>query len=144
MKTNLFKLLAVIAVIAITDSTSVFAQKKPMKVESKAESVAKKEVDDLKRPTNSKTPKPEPKSRGDVYGPDYSDIIVDNFTGYYIDIYVDNEYRGTLSPWDKKTTWAVPGRTKLYAKAVFDDGSYKYWGPSMVNAGYEYTWSLNP
>lgn len=142
MKNLVLKVVAVCTFFLVANALQVSAQRKPISVESKAESTVKKEIDDLKKPTNSKTPKPEVKSRGDVYGPDYSDIIIDNNTGYYMDIYVDGEFRGTVNPWDERTTWAVPGRTKLYAKAVFDDGSYKYWGPSTVNSGYEYTWKL--
>ncbi|MEO5945247.1 MAG: hypothetical protein ABIP79_00410 [Chitinophagaceae bacterium] len=99
----------------------------------------------LKRPVNSKgKPAMEDKSRGDVYGPDYSDVVIDNWTGYYLDIYVNGDYRGTVAPWEKKVTWGIPGTNRLYAKAVFDDGSYLYWGPKATYTGYQYTWKLNP
>lgn len=102
-------------------------------------------VDALQKPGNDKdNPVMEDKSRGDLYGPNYSDVIIDNWTGYYLDIYVNGNYRGTVSPWDKKTTWAIPGTNKLYAKAVFNDGSYLYWGPKTTYTGYQYSWQLNP
>lgn len=114
-------------------------------IDSKAMSTPNAVVDGLQKATNVKdSPVMENKDRGDVYGSNYSDIVIDNWTGYYIDIYVDNSYRGTVSPWDKKVTWAIPGTTKLYAKAVFGDGSYLYWGPSSTYTGYSYTWKLNP
>ena len=116
--------------------------KKKQTIEAKAISVPTDKVTALNRPANEKNPKPEAKTRGDVYGSNYSDIIVDNYTGYSIDIYVDGSYRGTIAPYDKKVTWAVPGNTRLYAKATFDDGSYLYWGPSVTYTGYEYTWKL--
>jgi hypothetical protein len=118
-------------------------QRKNQTIVSKAKSAPSNEVSALNRPANEKKPKPEAKKRGDVYGANYSDIVVDNYTGYSIDIYVDGSYRGTIAPYDKKVTWAVPGTTRLYAKAVFDDGSYLYWGPTVTYTGYEYTWTLN-
>jgi hypothetical protein len=125
---------------------SVFAQKKSPKkkqsVETKAVSAPSAEAGTLVRPANEKNPKPQAKARGDVYGSNYSDIIVDNYTGYSIDIYVDGSFRGTIGAYDKKVTWAVPGNTRLYAKAVFNDGSYLYWGPLVTYTGYEYTWRL--
>lgn len=125
---------------------SVLAQQKTQKkkktIEAKALSTPTAEVTALNKPTNERNPKPEAKTRGDVYGADYSDINVVNYTGYSIDIYVNGSYRGTIAAYDKKVTWAVPGNTQLYAKAVFNDGSYLYWGPTVTYTGYEYTWSL--
>jgi len=112
-------------------------------VSSKSISTADSKVDGLKRPGNDKgKPAADNSTRGPVYGPNYSDVVVDNWTGYYLDIYVNGNYRGTVSPWDKRVTWAIPGTNTLYAKAVFNDGSYIYWGPVSTYTGYEYTWKL--
>lgn len=125
------------------------AQKADLKketIESKAMSGPNKEVDALKRPVNDKN-KPESapkKAFGEVYGSDYSDVVIDNWTGYYIDIYVNGNYRGTISPYAEQVTWAIPGRNTLYAKATFRDGSSLYWGPRTTITGYSYTWKLNP
>jgi hypothetical protein len=139
---------ALLLVVGMMFTTVAVAQKtdrKPQTIDSKASTTKSDKIDKLKKPGNSKSGGPkESKSRGDVYGPDYSDIVVDNYTEWYIDIYVDGEYRGTLAPWDRKVTWAIPGNTELYAKAEFDDGSYLYWGPSTTRTGYEYTWNLKP
>lgn len=125
---------------------TAFSQSTPVKkkktIEVKASSQPSEEVAALTKPANEKNPKPESKSRGDEYGPNYSDIIVDNWCGYSIDIYVDSKYRGTVGPYDKKVTWAIPGNTRLYAKATFSDGSYLYWGPVVTLTEYEYTWKL--
>jgi hypothetical protein len=75
---------------------------------------------------------------------EYSDVVIDNWTDHNIDIYINGNYRGSIAPWDKRVTWAIPGNNKLYAKAVFRDGSYKYWGPRNTTTGYNYTWKLNP
>lgn len=120
--------------------------KKKETITAKAMTEKNEAVDALKRPENDKAnPTPKPAStRGDVYGANYSDIIVSNLTGYTIDVYVDGNYRGTIAPYDRRVTWAVPGNTVLYAKAPFSDGSYYYWGPTTVKTGYQYTWTLNP
>ena len=146
-KTIISKLVMLTALFTfLIVGNSVIAQQKTSKkkktIEAKANSAPSNEVAALKRPANEKNPKPEIKTRGDVYGSNYSDIIIDNYTGYSIDIYVDGSFRGTIAPYDKKVTWAVPGNTSLYGKAVFDDGSYLYWGPYTPYTGYEYTWNL--
>ncbi|MFZ9388658.1 MAG: hypothetical protein ACO25B_12330 [Chitinophagaceae bacterium] len=114
-------------------------------INSKPESKPDPKVAGLQRPVNNKNKPAAPStSRGEVYGPNYSDVVVDNWTGYYIDIYVNGNYRGTVSPYDKRVTWAIPGTNTLYGKAVFNDGSYLYWGPKVTATGYTYTWKLNP
>lgn len=143
---NLSTLLMMIGAFVVC-SLTVSAQEKDRKqetIESKRNTEKSTEIESLSKPSNSKTPVAEPRSRGDVYGADYCDVVVDNYTGWYIDIYVDNEYRGTIAPYDRRVTWAVKGNTKLYGKAEFDDGSYYYWGPSYVEADYEYTLNLHP
>src|SRR5258708_5974349 len=146
-KTIISKLVMLTALFTfLIMGNSVIAQQKTSKkkktIEAKANAAPSNEVAALKRPANEKNPKPETKTRGDVYGSNYSDIIIDNYTGYSIDVYVDGSFRGTIAPYDKKVTWAVPGNNRLYGKAVFDDGSYLYWGPDTPYTGYEYTWKL--
>ncbi len=127
---------------------SAYAQPSNLKkqeISGKSISTPDAKVNKLKRPANIKgKPMAPTSSRGDVYGPDYSDVVIDNWTGYYIDIYVNGSFRGTVSPYDKRVTWAIPGTNTLYAKAVFNDGSYLYWGPQTTYTGYSYTWKLNP
>ena len=141
---KLVMLSTVFAFLLVTNSVSAQQKngKKKKTIETRAISTPSTEVAALKRPSNEKTPKPEIKTRGDVYGASYSDIVIDNYTGYSVDIYVDGSFRGTIAPYDKKVTWAVPGNTRLYGKATFDDGSYLYWGPYTTYTGYEYTWQL--
>jgi len=144
MKKHLFLFVALLVIgLGFTANAQVKPKLKKQSISANAQSTPTTEVDGLQKAMNMKN-SPVMKDRGDVYGPNYSDVVIDNWTGYYIDIYVDNSYRGTVSPWDKKVTWAIPGATKLYAKAVFDDGTYLYWGPSTTTTGYQYTWKLNP
>ena len=130
------------ALIFIAPASAQTTKKKEA-IKTNASAVKTDAVGDLKKPANVRGAKA-PASRGDVYGPNYSDIVVKNFTGYYIDIYVDGSYRTTVSPGHQITTWAIPGTTKLYGKAEFSDGSYLSWGAIYPKTGYEYTWSLHP
>lgn len=87
-----------------------------------------------------------PKPVGDVPAPkpeetrgDYCKVIIDNWTGYAIDIYVDGTWEGTVAAWSDGYTWAIAGKTKLYGEST---GGTKYWGPSWVDCDYEFTWKL--
>lgn len=86
------------------------------------------------RPDDKVAPKPETTSRGS-----YCQVIIDNWTGYAIDIYVDGDWAGTVAAWSDGYTWAIPGRTKLYGESV---GLTKYWGPSYVDCDSKSTWTL--
>ena len=130
--------------IGFTGYAQVKPKLKKETVDAKPVSTPDPKVDGLQRPLNDKAKPAAPGTRGDVYGADYSDVVIDNWTGYYVDIYVNGNYRGTVSPYDKRVTWAIPGNNTLYAKAVFSDGSYMYWGPKATYTGYSYTWKLNP
>ena len=116
---------------------------------AKAASAPNAMVAALNRPANenkgtkSMSAKKAGKESGEVYGKDYSDVVIDNWTEYYIDVYINGKYRGTVAPWDKRVTWAIPGENTIYAKAVFKDGSYFYWGPRTTTTGYTYTWELH-
>jgi len=70
---------------------------------------------------------------------DYCKVIVSNYTGYTVDIYVDGYYEGTVAAWSDGYTYAVSGRTELYGLSV---GGTVQWGPKTVDCGYEYTWEL--
>jgi len=61
-------------------------------------------------------------------------IVVDNWTDLKIQIYVDGNYEGLVGPWGDLFTVTICGRTKLYARADFDDGSVETWGPRWFDA----------
>jgi len=71
-------------------------------------------------------------------------VIVKNKTGWYVDVYNDGYFQGTISPYGDGYFYDYGDSIKLYAKAVFDDGSYYYWGPKYVSNDeyYSYTWTL--
>lgn len=131
--------------LTITSHAQETKPKKESKViEASAKSEKNAEVAKLKEATNNKKSAAvtKDKNSGPVYGPDYCDVVVDNYTNLYIKIWVDGEYKGLVAPYGKVTVAAIPGRTKLYCRADFDDGSYKWWGPEYFQCDYEYTWRL--
>jgi len=56
-------------------------------------------------------------------------VAFDNYTQWRIKVFVDGTYRGLVGPYGDGTTFTLPGPTRVYARADFDDGSYLYWGP---------------
>jgi hypothetical protein len=73
-------------------------------------------------------------------------VEVSNETGWYVDIYVNGVYTGTLGPWSNG--WAYPpvAGSNLYGRANFTDGSWKYWGPREFGCGQGSvnSWSITP
>jgi hypothetical protein len=68
-------------------------------------------------------------------------VNFDNWTSWYIEVYVDGNYWGVVGPWSDMDTIAGNGATR----ALFRDGSMKYWGPRNMNCaqGGYYTWELH-
>ncbi len=139
------KLLLIALAIFATSTLSINianAQAKQKKViDSKGAVLSAKDAAKYVVPTNKKGAEGS-KTRGDIYGANYSDIVVNNYSGYYIEIYVDGSYRTSVSPNSKITTWALPGKTRLVGVARFSDGSTTSWGPVNPVTGYQYTWNL--
>lgn len=71
-------------------------------------------------------------------------VIVDNRTGWYVRIFVDGTYRGTIAPWGDAYCYTGAGSTRLYAVATFTDGGRFTWGPGIVTCYGRYTWQLFP
>ena len=65
---------------------------------------------------------------------------IDNWTPWYIKVYANGDYMGTLGPWEKKWTYTGDQCPNLYARADFDDGTWKFWGPSQICND---TWELD-
>jgi hypothetical protein len=69
----------------------------------------------------------------------YCKVIVENWTGYTIDIYVDGYYEGTVAAWGDGYTYTYSGNAELYGKSV---GGTVTWGPKYIDCGSQYTWQL--
>jgi hypothetical protein len=95
-------------------------------------------------------PRPAPPNKGGkppaTRGVAVCTVRVDNWTGYSIDIYVDRDYSGTVSPWGEGATYAIAGGTRLYGDTVLNNGQTFTWGPRNVDcpANDVFTWRLNP
>ncbi len=78
----------------------------------------------VEKPSNSVSkPKANPeKSRASGWG----SFRIYNKTGYYMDVYEDGTYAGTISPWSY-ATWSAFGNTNMYCKVPFDNGDYYHW-----------------
>ena len=72
-------------------------------------------------------------------------VTADNYTPWWIDIYVDGTYRGQVAPWGAGTVNAGAGSTTLYGRAVFDSGSVRNWGPRQFHCSSDgvFTWRLD-
>lgn len=77
------------------------------------------------------------RSRGDD-----CEVEINNWTDLYIKIYVDGDYELTVSPWGEGSTTVGGGTTKVYVKAPFTNGTYKYWGPIYAECSDE-TFEVN-
>jgi len=74
----------------------------------------------------------------------FATIHVDNHTQWKIQIYIDGDYGGLVGGYGDLYRNTGAGRTVLYGRADFTDGSVKTWGPRTVNleSGETFTWQL--
>jgi hypothetical protein len=59
-------------------------------------------------------------------------VHIDNRTGWYIQVYLDGDYRGVVGPFGDAYGAVISGPTNIYARAEFDDNSVRTWGPQNV------------
>ena len=139
MKKLIFAIL-IVFIAGITFSENAVAQKK-----DKKEIVVQKQQLEKSRGDNPniKEGKPEvdepvpappskggEKSRGTVCMIDF-----DNWTGYYVDVYVDGYFKGTLAPWGDGSVTVYSGYTTIYCETA---GKTYYWNAEGNCDGYYY------
>lgn len=124
------------------------AAKKPQAETVKATKTRGGEADpNIKAPASNvnseakRSPAPAGKGDGAQRGA-ITRVHVDNRTPWIIQIFIDGEYRGVVSPWGDGYCNAISGATTFYAVADFDDGSRKTWGPRKATIDGTYTWTL--
>jgi hypothetical protein len=78
----------------------------------------------------------QPPSKGARSRGGYCSVVFDNWSGYYLDCYIDGYYEGYVGPYSNGSMTVSGGITRAYAKAEFDDGSYRSWGPVTANCAY--------
>jgi hypothetical protein len=136
MRKELFLSLCLLLTSAVAQHT--LAQSKPIKtVEITGQNVPKSRGvnPNIKNdePTVDKPLAQPPKSRGE-----YCKVKFDNFTGLYIKIYVDGNFKGTLSPWDDGSVTVYSGYTRIYCVST---GGSREWNASG-NCDGEYVYKL--
>jgi hypothetical protein len=95
---------------------------------------------------NSELAAPEQKGGAKTRGGGACEVRFDNRTRWFVKLYVDGTYRGTISPYGDGVAYTGAGATRVYARAVFDSGDYLYWGPndySCYSGQYVY-FRMNP
>jgi hypothetical protein len=129
---NMKKVLILLAVTLSTAFvTEAFAQRKSIEVTP--EKGAK--PSGVKLPDFSAPAQQPDKSRGQCC------LNFDNWTGYYLDVWVDDVYRGRIAPWDYDGLCVAGGFTKWYVQSA--DGTY-WWKNSYSNCdGTTWTIKLN-
>lgn len=78
------------------------------------------------------------KARGGCY------LTVDNHTAWKIQIFVNGNYVGLVSPWGNAAGYQSLSSFTTYAVADFTDGSQMTWGPRVVSCSGRFTWNLWP
>jgi hypothetical protein len=79
-----------------------------------------------------------PKSKGAS-----GSVVILNQTQWYINIYINGYFSGTVGPWGDYYTYLNCGSDTFYARAPFDDGSFIFWGPT-AEPGCSASWTLRP
>lgn len=91
-------------------------------------------------------PVPPPSYKGGEVGErsSYSRLRIDNWTGWWVKIYIDGDYVGNAAPWGELTTHVPSGPVRMYARADMTDGDHLSWGSLSRNVDRTYTWKLTP
>ena len=130
-------LFLVLATVLTGSLTTAYGQKtKPKVIELKAQKPttrgedpnikSEKETND----PNSELAAPQQKGGAKTRGGGACQVRFDNRTRWFVKLYVDGTYRGTISPYGDGVAYTGAGPTRVYARAVFDSGDYLYWGPT--------------
>jgi hypothetical protein len=78
------------------------------------------------------------KTRGGCY------LTVDNHTSWKIQIFVNGNYVGLVSPWGTANGYQSASNFRVYAVATFTNGDELTWGPRVVSCSGSYKWNLWP
>ena len=99
----------------------------------------KSELNDAAQPPLAPPGKGGPKTRGSLCG-----IVVDNWTAWKVQFYLNGDLQGLISPYSALSGVTFSGPTVVYARADFTDGTYTTWGPQTFQCSGEgiYRWKL--
>lgn len=123
----------VIAMLAVTFSMA----QTPKKIDVKKEKVT------ATRGANPKIKMDEPSADKEMAKPSATrgscTIAFSNSTGYYVKVYVDGNYKGTLGPYESGTVTVYSGYTTIYC--ITTGGTYDW--SAAGNCDGSYTYNLN-
>lgn len=71
-------------------------------------------------------------------------VCIDSRVDLLVKIYVDGTFAGTVAPWGDSCGHYGTGDRRLYARAVYADGSYAAWGPVTADATPGFRWTIRP
>jgi hypothetical protein len=72
-------------------------------------------------------------------------VMFDNYTPWAIEAFVDGDYWGVVPRYGELTAYVGNGRTQVYARARFTDGSMLTFGPQYFGCNNErLVWKLHP
>lgn len=123
-------------------------KKNPQVVETKAAKTrgeAPKLTTSLVNDPNAKVAPPANKGGAKTRaGLGWCTVAIFNWTPWRIQIFVDDDFKGLVSSFGDGTVDALTGKTKIYGRAEFTDGSYLSWGPQIFDCeSYTtHTWKL--
>ena len=92
--------------------------------------------------TKPATPEPAGKSTRGASAVEPGQVCIDSRVDLIVKIYVDGNFVGTVSPWGDACGYYGSGDHRLYARAVFTDGSYQSWGPVSGDASSGFRWTI--
>ena len=145
MKNRLFLSIVLIAIFSLANIFTLSAQDKDKTIkEIKSKDVIKtrdynKNIQVLVPKTDDDpTPAPAKKSGKDDEAVVEYDIIIDNFTGYYVDVYIDGMYKGTIGDWGTLNITVGEAYKKVYC---ITSGGSKDW---LITGDFkeDYIWKL--
>lgn len=130
-------LLSITLFLGVTMLSNIYAQEKKS-VDITAQKVEKSRGEnpniEFSVPNTDDNPEPQPeKERGAYCGIDF-----ENWTGYYVEVYVNSIYRGTLAPWSKSSLTVYAGYTTIYC--ITTGGTYEW--ANTGSCDYYFTYKL--
>ena len=90
------------------------------------------------------TPEPPGKSTRGLTPVEPGFVCIDSRVDLLVKIYVNGAFAGTVSPWGDSCGHYGAGEQKLYARAVFTEGSVSSWGPLAADATPGFRWTIRP
>ena len=136
MKKVFFGLFAVMFMLIASSTVSFVQTKKTVKITQKKVDASRGANPNVKSEAPT-TDKPEPKARGGGAGT--CKILFTNYTGYFINIYVDGYYKGQIAPYNSGTVYVGDGYTSIYGLSA---GGTMEWPTQAGNCSGYYTYGF--